>query len=127
MRAKCSKTSFVRPSPVSLYLISLLKYFCACDRVCALVLVPTYLCTLFQFLPHFLRASMNLSCSSSVHRPFYLAQFRESSSSQLDSFESVFLASPSQAGAVVVVSNESIFFYYLSSWDYLSRRYVPLL
>lgn len=48
---------------------SFLKYFWACDLAWALVLVPMCWCTLFQSLPCSLSASINRSCSPSVHLP----------------------------------------------------------
>jgi len=52
------------------YLCILIKYFCACDRIYAplLVLINSY--TLRQSLPYSRIPCKNLSCSSSVHLPW---------------------------------------------------------
>ncbi len=62
-------SGFLIITDVFVFRYNLLKNFCACDLVCALVRVPINLCTLFQLFPKRLRASMKRWCSASVHRP----------------------------------------------------------
>ena len=52
-----------------LIVLNFKKNFCACERACADVLVPTNFCTFFQFLPYNVIPSMNFKCSSYDHLP----------------------------------------------------------
>ena len=51
------------------------KNFYAWDRACVLVRVCTYSSTFFQFLPQYLRASKNQTCSSWDQRPFFYGSY----------------------------------------------------
>lgn len=56
---------------LALFLLSLLKYFYACDLIWAQVLEPIKSSINLQSLPNILSPSRNFSCSSSVHLPEY--------------------------------------------------------